>query len=279
MLLDVRTKTTRRSDHSRPPRWRHGHDARFWGESAKTIVERPSYWSLTRRPIPCLAFVAPLLLVYELGVLRLGGASAEALRTGADGWMRHILARLGVTDQWFLPLTLVLILVGWQVVLRKDWRFPLSTPVGMVLESLVLGVALVGLSRLVDMGFSFLEQSRGHVLAVPPVPARLIGFVGAGVYEEALFRLLLIPALFGLFRVLQAPTVLASTAAMTISALLFSLAHHAGTPGEAFTWFAFIFRWLAGVYFAWVFMARGFGIAVGTHTAYDMLVGCLGWHL
>ena len=76
----------------------------------------------------------------------------------------------------------------------------------------------------------------------------------------------------------QTPEVLASTVAVTASALLFSLAHHAGTPGEAFTWFAFIFRWLAGVYFAWVFVVRGFGVAVGTHTAYDILVGWLGWH-
>ena len=54
--------------------------------------------------------------------------------------------------------------------------------------------------------------------------------------------------------------------------------HHAGAPGEAFTWFAFIFRWMAGVYFSWVFVTRGFGIAVGTHAAYDILVGWLGWH-
>ena len=98
-------------------------------------------------------------------------------------------------------------------------------------------------------------------------------------YEEALFRLLLVPAAVRALRLLQAPTVLASTLAVTASALLFSLAHHAGTPGESFTWFAFIFRWLAGVYFAWVFVIRGFGVAVGTHTAYDILVGWVGWHL
>jgi hypothetical protein len=107
----------------------------------------------------------------------------------------------------------------------------------------------------------------------------LIGFLGAGVYEEALFRLALVPLFFGVLRLLQMPTVLASSLAVTSSALLFSLAHHAGTPGEAFTWFAFIFRWLAGVYFAWVFVVRGFGVAVGTHSAYDVLVGWLGWHL
>ena len=106
----------------------------------------------------------------------------------------------------------------------------------------------------------------------------MIGFLGAGVYEEALFRLALVPCFFGALRLLQTPTVLASSLAVTASALLFSLAHHAGSPGEAFTWFAFIFRWLAGVYFAWVFVVRGFGVAVGTHSAYDMLVGWIGWH-
>ena len=109
--------------------------------------------------------------------------------------------------------------------------------------------------------------------------APLIGYLGAGVYEEALFRLVLVPVLFGLLRLLQTPQVLASALAVTGSALLFSLAHHAGTPGEAFTWFAFVFRWMAGVFFAWVFVIRGFGIAVGTHTAYDILVGWVGWHL
>ena len=73
-------------------------------------------------------------------------------------------------------------------------------------------------------------------------------------YEETLFRLILVPVLFGTLRLLQAPQVLASTLAVTGSALLFALAHHAGSPGEAFTWFAFVFRWMAGVFFAWVFV-------------------------
>jgi membrane protease YdiL (CAAX protease family) len=85
--------------------------------------------------------------------------------------------------------------------------------------------------------------------------------------------LMLVPTLFGLLRLLQMPQILASSWAVTASALLFALAHHAGSPPETFTWYAFIFRWMAGVFFAWVFVIRGFGIAVGTHTAYDLLVG------
>ena len=101
----------------------------------------------------------------------------------------------------------------------------------------------------------------------------MIGYVGAGVYEETLFRLILVPVFFWSLRLLQTPQIFASTLAVTGSALLFALAHHAGSPGEPFTWFAFIFRWMAGVFFAWVFVLRGFGVAVGTHTIYDILVG------
>jgi hypothetical protein len=247
-------------------------------------VESPyatRYWTLTRRPVPSLVFVLPLLVIYELGVLWIGGSSADALRTGADAWLRNALTGLGLTDRWLVPLGLVIGLLAWQAAEPREWRCSWTTLLGMASESLVLAVALVGLSRVIDLGFDHLE---GHaVLAAPAVGPRspataVIGFLGAGVYEETLFRLALIPALVGVLRLLQAPTVLASTLAVSGSALLFSLAHHAGVPGEAFTWFAFIFRWFAGVYFAWVFLARGFGIAVGTHAAYDILVGWLGWH-
>ena len=250
------------------------------GEACRPL----SYRDSTRRPLPSLSLVLPIMLAYELGVLWQGGASAASVRTGADAWMRHILASLGLVDQWLPPLALVVILLGWQVASPHDWRFSPSILPVMLLESCVLAVALVGVSRLIDLGFSVLDRNPPPVLSVVSSPARtsltpLIGCLGAGVYEEALFRLVLIPILFALLRLLQTPQVLASALAVTGSALFFSLAHHAGTPGEAFTWFAFAFRWMAGVFFAWVFVIRGFGIAVGTHTAYDILVGWVGWHL
>jgi hypothetical protein len=230
--------------------------------------------------LPCLAFVAPILLAYELGVLWLGGGPAGALRTGADAWMWRGLASLGLTDHWLLPLGLVVGLLVWQAFTARNWRFPPLALPAMAAESVVLAVALVGVSKLLDLGFTVLDRTGPPVLSSGPTGplATLVGFLGAGVYEETLFRLTLIPLFFAALRLLRTPQVIASAAAVTFSSLLFSLAHHAGTPGEAFTWFAFIFRWLAGVYFAWVFVVRGFGVAVGTHTAYDILVGWLGWH-
>ncbi len=272
----VSTTTPPPEGRLRRPRPRRGFDPRFWGKAAAPPVEA-SYWRVTRRPIPCLLFVLPLLAAYEIGVSWIGGSSAEALRTGADAWVRQALARLHLTDRWLPPMALVLALLGWQAFRGDPWKFRPRCLLGMAAESLALAVALIGLSRLVDLGFDRLE---GHDLLRSGGPANsaILGFVGAGVYEEAIFRLVLIPGLYFAARAIAAPKLASTTLAVTGSALLFSLAHHAGAPGEPFTLFAFLFRWLAGIYFAWVFVVRGFGVAVGTHAAYDILVGWAGVH-
>jgi Type II CAAX prenyl endopeptidase Rce1-like len=249
------------------------------------LEHRPtSYWAATRRPFPSLLLVAPLVFAYECGILWLGKSVSGSVRTGADTWMRHGLSSLGLSDHWLLPLLLFLILLTWQVLNYYDWRFSPGILAGMVLESVLWAVVLLGISRLIDVGFCYLEQTGSPLLAVSaggvePSVSSLIGYLGAGVYEETLFRLIMVPILFSALKLLQIPQVLASTLAVTGSALLFALAHHAGSPGESFTWFAFVFRWMAGVFFAWVFVLRGFGIAVGSHTMYDILVGWIAWRL
>src|SRR5262245_3918189 len=127
-----------------------------------------SYWAATRRPFPSLLLVAPLVIAYEWAVIWLGGPTPGKLRTGADTWMRNALASLGVNDRWLLPLLLVLILLGWQVVSYRDWRFSPGILAGMVVESLVWAVMLVGISRLIDAGFSYLEERGTGILAVQP---------------------------------------------------------------------------------------------------------------
>src|SRR5262245_51630373 len=104
MVYAVRTTTRQDKPRREATRQRFGYDHRWWGEPEPPRAEHPSYWSSTRRPVPSLAFVAPLLLAYEVGVLWLGGGKHLALRTGADTWLRQGLATLGLTDHWLLPL-------------------------------------------------------------------------------------------------------------------------------------------------------------------------------
>ena len=61
------------------------------------------YWHQSRRPLASLAFMTPLLVLYELGVLLLG---SHAVRNGADVWLRQFLririARAS-SQSWMIP--------------------------------------------------------------------------------------------------------------------------------------------------------------------------------
>jgi hypothetical protein len=276
----VRTSSSVSRHPQTDRRSRYGYGAHWWGEAGAIDASRAPYWEATRRPLPSLVFVMPILAVYELGVAWVGGAEAASLRTGIDGWVRRSLAGFGLSETWLPPAALVGVLLVWQSADRRPGRFGPGTLAGMLFESCVLAIALVGMSRVVDLGLGHLERGGALIEQVGSTDApaagtgtRVLSFLGAGVYEEAVFRLLLLPALFGALRALLVPGVLAGVLAVTGSSLLFSTAHHVGPPGEAFTWYAFVFRWFAGVYFAWAFVVRGFGVAVGTHVFYDCLVG------
>jgi membrane protease YdiL (CAAX protease family) len=103
--------------------------------------------------------------------------------------------------------------------------------------------------------------------------ARFIGFCGAGLYEEVLFRLLLLPAVGWLIARLGATPPAAAVWAVLTTSVLFAAAHYVGPLGDTFDLHSFAFRTLAGLFFAILFLVRGFGIAAGTHAVYDMIVG------
>ncbi|MFW5683061.1 MAG: CPBP family intramembrane glutamic endopeptidase, partial [Phycisphaeraceae bacterium] len=96
--------------------------------------------------------------------------------------------------------------------------------------------------------------------------------IGAGIYEELLFRLLAI-ALLGLLLedILALPRGWAALLAVAVSSLAFAWYHFWGTgmPIEATR---FAFYTLAGLYFAGLYMLRGFGIVVATHAFYDVVI-------
>jgi membrane protease YdiL (CAAX protease family) len=110
---------------------------------------------------------------------------------------------------------------------------------------------------------------------VPPYLPQVVTFVGAGIYEEVLFRLVLFYILGWLFWLLGLTPLVSAVLVALVSAFLFSAAHHIGPYGQPFNTYVFLFRVLAGLYFGLLYLLRGFGIAVGTHAFYDVLVGVL----
>jgi membrane protease YdiL (CAAX protease family) len=240
------------------------------------------YWLESTRPLVSLVFVAPMLAAYEGGLLVLG---PHAMRNGADLWLRRLLEWVGFGQYFLLPLLTCGLLLAWHHVKREPWRLGWGVLSGMLLESTVLGLTLLILAY--AQGFLLAQVPGGPACAVDDfLSGRLVAFFGAGIYEELLFRALLLPAVALAARAAGASRITSAATAVIATSLLFAAAHYrvdlmigsyhlATSVGEPFIWTTFLFRFLAGVFFSLVFLYRGFGIAVGTHAFYDILVTLL----
>lgn len=245
------------------------------------------YWAEAARPLTSLVFIAPLLATYEAGVRVLG---AEAARNGADVWMRRVLECLDFDQYFLLPILAVSILLGWHYTTRQPWRVSRGVLSGMVAECVVLAVCLRVVLHLQGVLWHALGRSLASVqdatasqaavvASLSSVSSRLIGFLGAGVYEELLFRLVLLSLAIGALGLLRLRRPWSLIGAVLLTSVMFALAHYVGRHGEPLAlgqmsfWFSFLFRLLAGVFFSVLFLYRGFGIAAGSHAMYDILVG------
>ena len=239
------------------------------------LTPNEDYWDDTRRPLACLLFLLPLIAIYEVGVLLLADGGTDSIRNGADYWMRSLLAVSGFARVIMPPLLVAGILLSWHVIRRHPWTVRLETQIGMLAESLLLAVALVAVGQLHHLLFVNLqpEVSEPELLAIRGQLGCAVSYIGAGVYEEVMFRLLLVPAAFWVFRRFEFPKGMAAAMAAISTGFVFALAHHIGPAADAFNLFTFSFRTAAGIFFAAVFFVRGFGITVGSHAAYDLLVG------
>lgn len=245
-------------------------------QSSSELASGPAdYWVLARRPLPCLIFLAPLLVIYEAGVVLLANGNSSALRNGADYWMRSWLASIGLRQALLLPGLVIGAMLAWQVAGRYPWRVKGMTIVGMLAESLIFAIFLVAMGQIHDVVFDLLAIDRTLSVGNTTSANRVVAFIGAGVYEEVMFRLCLLPIGYGVFRLFEFPQKWAAGMAIFTTSMVFAFAHYVGPGADHFSMFSFTFRAIAGIFFAALFFIRGFGITVGSHAAYDLLVGVL----
>lgn len=227
-------------------------------------------------------FVAPMVLIYEGGQLFLG---TGAMRNGADVWLREFLASAGFTQYFLLPCLTCAILIGWHHLNKEKWKIAWTALYGMLVEVMLLGLLLLFLAKTITGLLATAAVDSSPTLALQGAHAygHIVSFLGAGIYEELLFRLMLFPALAALLRFAGTPNRTSWALAILLSSVLFAAAHYqldlmignyhlTTTVGDSFEWGSFLFRTSAGAFFASLFLARGFGVAAGTHACYDILV-------
>lgn len=243
------------------------------------------YWQRSESPLASLAFVLPMIVAYEVGTH--GNAQnpivaftkiQQFFRTVYGLWTSLVDAGRGGTPHphpplavMFLPAAAVVaILLADHILRRHPWRIVWGDLLKMVIESAVLAVPLLILWFAVAP-----YLARLPLMASPETVTSLaVPCIGAGVYEELIFRLIVFSLLgFLLGDVLRMPKPWVYGITICLSAMGFSAYHYLGY--EQFSPITFVFRCIAGLYFSAVYLCRGFGVTCGSHASYDVIVVCL----
>ena len=239
-----------------------------------------SYLQASRAPRYSVLFALPLFLGYEVLAAALSDPSGRGdLRNGADAILRSAFAAaLGPRG----PLIFIglLSLVGIWLVVRDLKRSGDHLRGRVFFGMLGESVLLAGLFGLVIgtltaqlLGSIHALSFQNGAIAKTSWTTRLMLSLGAGLYEELFFRVLLVTGFAALARVvLGAGRKLAGVLAAVLSAVIFSAFHYIGPYGDRLEVASFTFRMLSGLAFSALYLTRGFGITAWTHALYDGLL-------
>ena len=235
-----------------------------------------AYWEDSRSHRYSLVFALPLLLAYELleafAPVRMRGG---VVRNGADVILTSLFTAL------FGPrgpmVFMALVIGGALALIWRDRRAGAVRPgyfALMFAESVVLALLfglVVGVATVQLLGPLRSLAAGAEGIGGSPLE-RLTLSLGAGLYEELLFRVVLVALIANGLRLLGFARITAGVVAVLAGALLFSAFHYVGPLGEPLRLDSFVFRALAGVAFSALYLTRGFGITAWTHALYDVAV-------
>ena len=223
-----------------------------------------------RNLLTSLILVFPLFIIYQLGVVLV-----YPMINGADLLTRFLLHNVGLSRTGYLGATAAaaVVFVVAVAILRKRQQLQVRSFIPMLLESAIYALTMGSLIGLLMTRVLHMDPRLGPGLADQGLVSRLVMSIGAGVWEETVFRLGLLAGLAALGeRVFGIRRPIALLGAFFISAFLFSAAHHIPPYGDPLRLGIFTYRFLAGIFFGLLFWFRGFAVAAYTHALYDLYV-------
>lgn len=232
-----------------------------------------AYWQDSRKPRYSLLLALPLFIIYQVLEALEPATHGGALRNGADVILESLFYRVA-GPRGPLLFMVCLVAIGLWLVIRdyhksgRQLHFPMLLL--MLGEATVLalsiGIIVSAITSQLVRPTAMLQQSVEQM----PTSTKLMLSLGAGLYEELLFRVLLVGSLLWAGkRLFGLRPLVAGVWAALIGALIFSAFHYVGPYGDRLTAYSFVFRTIAGLAFSALFLLRGFGITAWTHALYD----------
>ncbi len=227
-----------------------------------------NYWRFSRSTYYSVVAALPLLVVYEILVI-LTQSPYWTIRNAADMWIRTFLMAFDLRAQ---HLTFVMIGIAFVLIpLAKNRSHGVKLKANYfllmlgesIIYSLVLGVVLQSILRLSGLASGGPGNGALQNFALS---------LGAGLFEEIIFRVLLLNLLFFLLNYIFKNKVTTAVISVLAASFLFSLSHYIGSMADSWELYSFMFRWIAGMIFTVLYFMRGFAITAYTHALYDIWV-------
>ncbi len=213
----------------------------------------------------------PLFFLYEILILISQPSGDAIVRISVDVWIKSLFSSLGVSAISFSLL--IIAIVGLFILYKEKERlktlkfayFPM-----LLLEATIYAIVVAFISQ--SLVSFMLNMAASDPIATLTSTQQLALSLGAGLYEELFFRVILVTVFILIFTKVFGKKWAAVTASVVLSALLFSAVHYIGSMGDAFTLGSFLYRFLFGLILNGIYVWRGFGVAAWTHAIYDIMV-------
>ena len=227
------------------------------------------YINYSKNILSSLLFIFPLLLLYEFIAFFKFSNSDIIIRNTADTIFRDFIKLF--TENVFLvqSIVILLFLIFYYIYNKNNsykHEFNIKYISFMYIEGFFYGLLLLFFLN----GLNVFQR-----LDVFQYNDYIISFylcLGAGIWEEILFRLIIFNLFIYLTSFVFKNGCISLLLSIFISSVIFSLFHYIGSFSDTFTMYSFIIRFAGGVYLAVIYYYRGLGIAMFSHFIYDFLI-------
>jgi membrane protease YdiL (CAAX protease family) len=224
----------------------------------------PGYLDQSRSFVNSLVMMIPLLAIYEAALC----LSNFKVQNRFD-FLTRFVEEHGFNGLLVFNALLFFAAVMGVAYLNRRRKFDPALWPGIVIEGLSYALVLGSFTMVL------LTIPGGQTAAARPNPT-IVGIglaLGAGVYEELFFRLLILGTLYTwLTHTVRMQKFPALAFAFVVSSTLFSLSHFQVPTLANFDVRLFMFRFIAGIALGGIFLVRGLGVAIYTHAIFNVLM-------
>jgi len=227
-----------------------------------------SYFKYSKNHITSFIFIFPLLFLYELISFFIFKNETFVIRNSADSLLRDFFAFFYITNSIYYYSILFFIFILYAMKIIKDdfssYIINVKYLFIMYFEGIILGLML-----LFFLNNNILAYSINYY---DNIFLTFYLCLGAGIWEEILFRFILINFLFFIFNKFVSYENIVYIISITLSGLIFSAFHYIGSGADFYTHHTFIVRFIGGVLLSLIYLYRGLGISCMTHFCYDLFL-------